>query len=96
MDVVVSRAMRDQQFPFQLSRILHRRRIDVVLLVLLWQAHVAFGVNGVVKMQIGDGPAREANFENVSRFQQSRCGHKTAETPAPNADTAGVNPGLLS
>ena len=53
MDVVIARAMHQQQRAMQLSLLWHA--IFVALGVLLWQPHVTLGVNGVIVLPVRHG-----------------------------------------
>ena len=90
VDVVVVGAGGDQKFALELGSVGYRRRILVALGVVLRQAHVALGVDGVVLAPVCDRRAGEPGLEDLGRVQHRVASHVSAIAPAPDANARAV------
>src|SRR5581483_4033175 len=94
VNVIVSSTVRQQQAPVELLSKVNRRTCPISLRILLWQAHIAFGVNGIVIQPVGDRRNRNAGFESVGVSQGVRS-HEAAVAPSPPAEPSAVKNGKL-
>ena len=92
--VVIAGAMRDRHYSMQVFRAVDRRALLISLGILFGQPHVAFRVDGVVILPIGDGCNRESGFDAV-RVSHGIERHETAVAPSPPADPVAVKLGKL-
>src|SRR5207245_708208 len=90
VDVVVVGAGGNQKFALELGGVGYRRRILVALGVVLRQAHVALGVDGVVLAPVCDRRAGEPGLEDLGRVQHRVASHVSAIAPAPDANARAV------
>src|SRR5580704_6982976 len=72
-----------------------RRRLLVFGFVLLRQAHVALGVDGIVEMPVGHRSTGETDLEQIGGFKHGMERHVSPVAPTPDADALGVYPWLL-
>src|SRR5579859_1206580 len=91
VNVVIIRAMNQEQFRLQLIRGFKRRCVFVACGILFGRSHVTLGVNTVVEFPIGHRPSRRATLKNIGRMRQRIQSHIAAVRPAPNAQTIAIN-----
>src|SRR5665648_61974 len=68
-----------------------RRIVVVTIRILLWCAHVTFGINTVVKTPVGNRGNRDSCLENISSLFHTKCCHKTSVAPSPNGNVVFID-----
>src|SRR5690554_2043025 len=88
--VVVGRTVNQQVGAFEFFDEVDGRIVVVSGSVLLWRAHEALGVNGVVKTPVGHRRHRDAQFKLLGSLSQTQRTHIPTVAPAHHADAVGV------
>ncbi len=71
------------------------RGFFVTLRILLWRVHVAFGVNGVVVVPVGDRSAGNPSRKELTVRQGKSC-HEAAVTMTAHPDPGGIDIGIIA
>ena len=90
--VVIARAMRDEQAPFQICRGAGDGKVFVAGCEFAGQAEVSLGVDRVVVMPVSDGSDGDAGAEAIG-VRECVEGECASPTPAPPAETLGSSCG---
>ena len=91
--VVIAGAVDQQQVALEVLGMGDGRAVGKTLGVVLGQPHVAFLIDGVVDLLVGDGCDRHAHGIELRVAEKSVQGHGAAAAPAPRADTLRVDEG---
>src|ERR1017187_2170197 len=88
--VVILEIVKDEELAFQVCRFRGEGGVLIAVGILLGQAHVALGVDGVVVDPTGHWRAGDARVEDVGRIEHGVNGHEAAVAGAGDADARGV------
>ena len=90
--VVVGRAVNEQEVAVELVGT--RDGIHQLIVgILLWRAHVALGVDGVVEFPVGRRRHRHASAEEGRALRHGHQRVEAAEAPTPNRDARSIDIG---
>ena len=88
--------MHEQVGTLQLVHVVDGAVVVITVAVVLGQAHVALGVDGVVVPPVGHRGHGHGGLEHVGALGDAEAAHVPAIAPSPDADAGGVGPWLAA